>query len=727
MGARGSFLKARTMSKRSSVRSKKHPPDPNPPAEEKSASQKKPYVFTRAFARLLGVDEEQAVAGYLAATSPGEPNPTLRPPPYANAPSDSKPGGSIPQTGVENRKVTQIPNPSSIKFPPVGEIQSPFMKPVRAQGESDRGNSLPDAKAPWESRLGQPIRQTGDENRKVTEIANPPNMKLPPVGEIQTRFTKSVPEKGRGNRATGLPHANAPSGSSSGQPITQTGGSEIRRGTEIANPPNMKLPPAGEIQARFTKSVPAQGEGNRATSLPGAKAPWESSPGRPVNPTGGENRNVTEIPNPNMKFPPVGEGRAQVTKSAPAEGGSNRATSLPGAKAPWESSPGRPINPTGGENRKVTEIPNPPNMKFPPVAEIPARVTKSVPTQGESNRADSLPQLNVPSEPSIGQTLSQAGGENRKVTEISNTSNMKVPSVDGIQVQVMESAPAEEESNRATSLPPAKAPSESGQGRPITPTGVETEIANSSNIQFPPVGGIQARATRSAPAKAEGNWPASLAEAKAPSEPGTGGPLIQAGAENRKITGISNPSIVKLPSIEEIRSRVMKFAAAQANSERVTNLSWETFSILLLVVALVLAGWGFYTRESDTRVKHLVPAGSTSNVSILPPAWVASSKGTKAPPSFEIRIKAHKNVRVLIKADGKKVTEETLSDGAERSVRATNQVIVKTGNLGALDLEFNGRRLPSQGAHGEVKTLEFGPSGLEVIISNPPTRIKPGE
>jgi len=139
---------------------------------------------------------------------------------------------------------------------------------------------------------------------------------------------------------------------------------------------------------------------------------------------------------------------------------------------------------------------------------------------------------------------------------------------------------------------------------------------------------------------------------------------------------------------------------------------------------LGFAVWQFYTR--DTRV-HAVPPNWISSASISPPASVTSAKATKGLPSFEVRIKAHKNARVLIKADGRKVTEEILTDGAERSVRAANQVIVKSGNLGALDVEFNGRRLPIQGAYGEVKTLEFGPSGLEVIISNPPTRIKPGE
>ena len=517
------------------MRSNKNPPDVTAIAEE-SASEKKPYVFSRAFARLLGVDEGQAVAGYLASTGLGEPNPTNpeKAARSANAPSESSPGG--------------------------------------------------------------PITQTGGGNRKLTEIPNPPNMKRPAVGEIQARVTKSVPAQGKGNLGTSLLLAKPPRESDLGRPISQTGG-ESRKLTDIPNPPNTKLPPVGEIEARVAKSVATEGENNRATSLPPAKAPLESSLRR-TSQAGDEGRNVTEIRNPpNMKFPPVGEVQARVTKSPPAQTESDRVTS---AKAPCESNPGRPIIQTGGENRKVTEIPNLPN-KFPPVGEIEPRVTKSLPAQGESNRANSLLQ--------------------------------------------------------------AKAPPESSPGRPIS----------------------------------------------------------QKAGENQEVKEISHPSIVKLPPIE---AWVTKSTSTRGESDRPSNFSWEAFFILLLVVSLGFAVWQFYTR--DTRV-HAVPPNWISSASISPPASVTSAKATKGLPSFEVRIKAHKNARVLIKADGRKVTEEILTDGAERSVRAANQVIVKSGNLGALDVEFNGRRLPIQGAYGEVKTLEFGPSGLEVIISNPPTRIKPGE
>ena len=316
---------------------------------------------------------------------------------------------------------------------------------------------------------------------------------------------------------------------------------------------------------------------------------------------------------------------------------------------------------------KLTTLTQTPAEQVPPVGQIHTRVTKS-PAQGERDCATSLPQTKTPLEPIPGRPIPQRGSEIGKITEISNPPNMKLPAVGEVQSRVPKSAPAEGECNRATSLLQAKALLESIPGRPIP----------------------------------------------------------QSGSENGKVTEISDPPITRLPAVEEIRARLTKSAPARARSKRAPGVSWETFSILLLVIALGFAVWGFYTRESNNRVEHPVSPSSNSDASISPPASVASSKETKA-PSFEVLIKAHKNVRVLIKADGRRVAEETLTSGAERSVRAANQVIVKAGNLGALDFEFNGRELPSQGAYGEVKTLEFGPSGLEVIISNPRSRIKQGE
>ena len=55
--------------------------------------------------------------------------------------------------------------------------------------------------------------------------------------------------------------------------------------------------------------------------------------------------------------------------------------------------------------------------------------------------------------------------------------------------------------------------------------------------------------------------------------------------------------------------------------------------------------------------------------------------------------------------------QDTLYASAEKSVGARDQIVIKTGNAGALDISFNGKKLPAQGAPNEVKTLTFNPRG----------------
>ena len=213
-------------------------------------------------------------------------------------------------------------------------------------------------------------------------------------------------------------------------------------------------------------------------------------------------------------------------------------------------------------------------------------------------------------------------------------------------------------------------------------------------------------------------------------------------------------------------------APPQLESARASSLPWGTFALFLLVVALSFAIWGSYKREPGTPVKQPVlstpdsrgsvavpasggsgdfhspapeplaapsdksagfaprphPEGQSGRANFPGPASFLPQSPSTTPPvsaaslvtaSFVVRIKAHQNARVSITADGKKLREETLLGGTEKSVRASNQIIIKTGNPGALDFEFNGQKLPNQGTDGEAKTLEFGPNGLEVTISGP--------
>jgi len=178
-----------------------------------------------------------------------------------------------------------------------------------------------------------------------------------------------------------------------------------------------------------------------------------------------------------------------------------------------------------------------------------------------------------------------------------------------------------------------------------------------------------------------------------------------------------------------------------------SRIPWGWFAIALLVVAFGFAFWGFHSRERSAKpiVVPLPPAainGSTAAPSNVPqappvpeiantspqspaskPAAVGSQTSTPATPppdsvpspgAFLVQIKARADSWVAISADGRQIMQDMLTASAEKSIGARDQIVIKTGNAGALDISFNGKKLPSQGAYNEVKTITFDPKGLKL-------------
>ena len=186
---------------------------------------------------------------------------------------------------------------------------------------------------------------------------------------------------------------------------------------------------------------------------------------------------------------------------------------------------------------------------------------------------------------------------------------------------------------------------------------------------------------------------------------------------------------------------------------------WGSFAVALLIVALGFAAWGFYSRESQrptqdsaapaassapiaaessppeqkpaesvdpsaTTPKPGQPAVSTKAAAHSTPSPSASpsaSTPASSPPvpaveanrTFLVVIKAREDSWISISVDGEIDTRALLPASEQRSFRAKKEIIVKAGNAGALDFEFNGKKLPTQGDYGEVKTLTFDDHGLQ--------------
>lgn len=77
------------------------------------------------------------------------------------------------------------------------------------------------------------------------------------------------------------------------------------------------------------------------------------------------------------------------------------------------------------------------------------------------------------------------------------------------------------------------------------------------------------------------------------------------------------------------------------------------------------------------------------------------------PRSNTLAISARADSWVSITADGKIVMEGILDANQQRSVTFANELVLKTGNAGGLDVTYNGKPLGGLGSDNEVRTLRF--------------------
>lgn len=199
-----------------------------------------------------------------------------------------------------------------------------------------------------------------------------------------------------------------------------------------------------------------------------------------------------------------------------------------------------------------------------------------------------------------------------------------------------------------------------------------------------------------------------------------------------------------------------------------SRVPWGTLAAGLLIVCAVLALWNVHRHKSSAQAHTLetpstasapsenpttatnveAPAPTSSrtshslktrleNLSVtkpMPPAkshalveaaaalnHAAPNHAAPSHAAFTLLIRAEKNSWVSITADGKLVAEETLIAPAEKSVRASNQVVIKAGNSAGISFLLNAKEIPAQGKDGEVKTYVFDASGMKVSANAQPS------
>ena len=182
------------------------------------------------------------------------------------------------------------------------------------------------------------------------------------------------------------------------------------------------------------------------------------------------------------------------------------------------------------------------------------------------------------------------------------------------------------------------------------------------------------------------------------------------------------------------------------------QVPWGVFAGALLVVALALSFWSHRRREHTRQPVRPAPAAAATQVSgpqvpgqssgsdlptasaptgvsapsVVPSAVPKTSHdGATVSPAvtggeFTVVIKSREESWTTITVDGKTISSELLPAGTERAVQGRKEITVRTGNAGAVDFQFNGKKVNTGGDYGEVKTITFGRGGI-LPNAPPPT------
>jgi cytoskeleton protein RodZ len=183
------------------------------------------------------------------------------------------------------------------------------------------------------------------------------------------------------------------------------------------------------------------------------------------------------------------------------------------------------------------------------------------------------------------------------------------------------------------------------------------------------------------------------------------------------------------------------------NSEPGKGLPWGLLAAGLLVLALALSVWSYLKRDrrepgSSEPVRAANPTPpAAKQPAVAPPASpqqrgsavaqpqsaigepTPASAAPPTPSEFSVTIKANDDSWVAITVDGKTVAAASLmASGMTRTIQANREIVIRAGNVGGLEISFNGKKLAPQGVEGEVKTLTFGAEGL---VGPPPANKPP--
>jgi cytoskeleton protein RodZ len=236
-------------------------------------------------------------------------------------------------------------------------------------------------------------------------------------------------------------------------------------------------------------------------------------------------------------------------------------------------------------------------------------------------------------------------------------------------------------------------------------------------------------------------------------------------ADYLQASGDAPPVSTEIASHEDAtRENAENVGQLQASSDGPSRkIPWGPLAATLFVIAIALYLWSHYRHEHTGQSASPAPATPTSSsamqssnetpgsvtgkvtgqdshagspvvgspissspnagsaVAAKTPQNVSTSMRAPVAGEFTVDIQAREESWISLTVDGKTISSELLEAGNERSANGRNEIIVKIGNAGGVDLKFNGKKLDAVGEFGEVKTVTFGPHGILPNASVPPS------
>lgn len=224
--------------------------------------------------------------------------------------------------------------------------------------------------------------------------------------------------------------------------------------------------------------------------------------------------------------------------------------------------------------------------------------------------------------------------------------------------------------------------------------------------------------------------------------------LVAAGELENKPAEIDPAQLLAQHEAEKKTSRSRELESLNASS---SGFPWAAVVGLLAIVSVTGAGWKYYpeikariaafrqTPAVTEPVPQTVPAVQTSVQSPAAPENPASSQPAQpapelsaastekaapdgqalsapansgvTPDGFVLSIRATQESWVSITADGKPVLTGTLRPAEEKSIRAHDRIVLKTGNAGGVEIAFNGKVMSTIGRENEVRRVTINADG----------------